>query len=144
MNNFDNDEFIRKQRQINDEFKRVYTTGGTGRGKTQATQDWLNDNKWSKAGSWTHKRHSSTFKMPDLESEYEKAKAWAANGDPSTPIMVPILNIRGINNPLITLSAPAGWNNYLKTGNFIGCRPIIKPGTRINAGIFEPINFEMV
>jgi hypothetical protein len=42
------------------------------------------------------------------------------------------------------LYAPYGWNNLLKTGNFKGCRPIIKHGARINNTAFEPINFVMV
>lgn len=42
------------------------------------------------------------------------------------------------------LYAPRGYNNYLRTGNFKGCRPIIKPGAKFNMNVFEAINFEMI
>jgi hypothetical protein len=92
--------------------------GGTNRGKTQAANDWAN----------AHSRNdkSSTFKTP--------------------LIMVPVPGLTQLEIKKGTFgiwTAPAGWNNYLRTGNFIGCMPIIKPGAKINARAFETIKFEM-
>jgi hypothetical protein len=67
-------------------------------------------------------------------------------GDPNRgTVSIPELDLynmsKGVNGKW---SALAGWNNYLQTGNFIGCRPIIKPGAKFNVSAFETINFEMI
>lgn len=58
--------------------------------------------------------------------------------------MEAVMNLRINGQVACLLSAPKGWNNYLRTGNFIGCRPIIKPGAKFNMRAFETINFEIV
>lgn len=106
-----------------------FSTGGTSRGKTAAAKDWAN-------------MMEEMFK-----SEFENAHAWSAKGEPSTPlIMKPIKpDFKSKNrHKWAGWTAPAGYNNYLTTGNFIGCRPIIKPGAKVNARVFEPLKFEMV
>jgi hypothetical protein len=136
-------EFIKEEQERAKQNNRFRTNGqfnweygGRGHGKTQATEDWI-------------KAHTGTFKMPDLEAEYEKAKAWAKMGEPSTCTMIPVPELdlynmsKGIKGKW---TAPHGWNHYLTTGNFIGCMPIIKPGAKFNtrASFIDPIKFEMV
>lgn len=110
--NFDFSELINDA--MKDHFEEIKRQS-TGRGKTQANEDWIN-------------AHTDTFKtplvmipvQPDFKSE--NRHKWAG------------------------WTAPAGWNNYLKTGNFKGCYPIIKPGAKFNtrASFIDPIKFEMV
>jgi hypothetical protein len=79
-----------------------------------------------------------------ISEQLKKAELFANEGQPSEPANsgfwedgVVMVHLGG------SLYAPSGWNNYLTTGNFIGCRPIIKAGGRINTYSFETINFEM-
>jgi hypothetical protein len=99
---------IMEEARANAKFKFKQTYGGTGRGKTQAAEDWVSG-------------HAYTF-----------------SGSPDGVLGNNMVHVGG------SLWAPSGWNNYLKTGNFKGCRPIVPKRGKFNMSAFEPINFEMV
>lgn len=106
------------QRTIEKEFGRSYKEGSTFRESAKATEYVKKEKmheKFRPFDEWT----------PPVEME--QIEIVCSNGQ-----------------PIGLVKAPAGWDNYLTSGNFIGCRPIIKPGAKINTQAFETINFEIV
>lgn len=83
---------------------------------------------------------------PNGEWKTYEPRGWYCRSENEAPKMdIPAFNLFNMNaGQKGNWTAPIGYDKFIGKGYFAYCRPIIKPGARINTRIFETINFEMV